>query len=347
MGGAVAVVTVTGGGVGAWVGSRDRRVAEGTRGAPWSATHPLPNADASVEPVPGTRPELTPVKDHYRIDINTRSPVVDADSWRLRIGGLVNAPGEWALSELRSRYAPLSQFVTLACISNPVGGSLVSTQRWTGVPLRRLLSEVGPLPAATHLRLTSRDGFFEVLSLEEARRDERIMLTYAWDGLPLPPEHGFPIRIYIPDRYGMKQPKWVESIELLDHEEEGYWVQRGWNREARMKATAVIDVVEADEGMTDPQGAHLVPLGGIARAGDRGISRVQLRVDDGPWIDAELRDPLSETTWVLWRFDWAFQAGSHTFTVRCFEGDGTPQVAEASGPAPSGATGLDRKEMSG
>lgn len=345
VGGAVAVITVTGGGVGAWLETREENGAQGGGEAPWSAGHPLPNADAEVQPVAGTRPELTPVGDHYRIDINTRPPSVAVEGWRLRIGGLVGRPGEWTLPDLRNGYEPLNQFVTLACISNPIGGSLVGTQRWTGVPVRRLLDEVEPRTAATHLLIRSVDDFFEVVPMEDAVRDERIMLTYAWDGLPLPPEHGFPLRIYVPDRYGMKQPKWIESIELIDHAEEGYWVRRGWDREARMKATSVIDVVAADQAGPGSGGGTVVPVGGIARAGDRGISRVEIRVDDGPWEEALLREPLSEKTWVLWRYAWPFQAGKHTFTVRCYEGDGTPQIAQPSPVSPSGATGLDHEEV--
>jgi DMSO/TMAO reductase YedYZ molybdopterin-dependent catalytic subunit len=345
VGGAVAVITVTGGGVGAWLESRKGKAASGNVDPPWSADHPLPNADARVQPVRGTRPELTPVKDHYQIDINTRPPSVDVEGWRLRIGGLSDRPGDWTLSDLRNGYEPLHQFVTLACISNPVGGSLVSTQRWTGVPLRRLLEEVGPQATATHLRIRSVDDFFEVVALDDVMADERIMLAYAWDGLPLPPEHGFPLRIYIPDRYGMKQPKWIESIELMDHAEEGYWVRRGWDREARMKATSVIDVVAVSEAGPGAGGDGVVPVGGIARAGDRGISRVEIRVDDGPWEEARLREPLSDKTWVLWRYAWTFQPGAHTLTVRCAEGDGTPQIAEPSPVSPSGATGLHHADV--
>jgi DMSO/TMAO reductase YedYZ molybdopterin-dependent catalytic subunit len=345
MGGAVAVITVTGGSVGAWVGATRRRPPPGSGGTPWSATHPLPNADASVQPVRGTRPELTPVEDHYRIDINTRPPAVDEVYWRLRIGGLVDQPSEWTLAELRDGYEPMHQFVTLACISNPIGGSLVSTQRWTGVPLRLLLEEAGPGATATHLRIRGADDFFEVASLEEVMADERIMLTYAWDGLPLPPGHGFPLRIYIPDRYGMKQPKWIESIELIDQDEEGYWVRRGWDREARMKATSVIDTIGVDMMISAADETTLVPVGGIARAGSRGIAKVEVRVDNGPWTEAEIRDPLSSTTWVLWKFEWPFQAGDHTFAVRCIEGDGTPQIEARSPVSPSGATGLHHEEV--
>jgi DMSO/TMAO reductase YedYZ molybdopterin-dependent catalytic subunit len=173
------------------------------------------------------------------------------------------------------------------------------------------------------------------------------MLCYEWDGVPLTREHGFPLRIYIPDLYGMKQPKWIESIEALDHWEAGYWVKRGWDKTAHMKATSVIDAVAMDMTIIHAgQKTVILPIGGIAHAGARGISKVELQVDGGPWQAAALRRPLSELTWVIWRYDWAFEHGKHTFTVRCFDGAGTLQIISVSPPEPSGATGLyDKTEM--
>ncbi len=136
----------------------------------------------------------------------------------------------------------------------------------------------------------------------------------------------------------MKQPKWITAIEAIAEDEDGYWVVRGWDKEARVRATAVIDVV-ADDLRHTRDGMTLVPIGGIAYAGARGISAVEVRVDDGPWQPAQLRQPLSDTTWVLWRYEWPFVAGRHTFSVRCQEGDGTPQIEARAGTFPSGATG--------
>jgi DMSO/TMAO reductase YedYZ molybdopterin-dependent catalytic subunit len=309
---------------------------------PWSATHTLPNAGAAVKPAPGTRPEFTPLERHYRIDIDTTPPKIDGMMWRLKIKGLVDRPLSFTLDDLR-RYEPMHQFVTLSCISNPVGGDLIGTTRWTGVSLKSFLLDLGLKPNATHLKITSADGFWEVLSLETVRADERVMLAYAWDGLPLLADHGFPLRVYIPDVHGMKQPKWIESIEAMDHWEPGYWVIRGWDKVAKMKATSVIDTVAVDMTIIGADHRKLVPIGGIAHAGARGISKVEVQVDSGPWQTAEIRTPLSQTTWVIWRYDWPFQAGKHTFTVRCWDGSGTPQIVEAMPPAPSGASGLFSK----
>jgi DMSO/TMAO reductase YedYZ molybdopterin-dependent catalytic subunit len=187
----------------------------------WSATHPLPNANAPVEPAPGTRSELTPLERHYRIDINMIPPKVDEQNWRLQVAGLVENPLAFASEDLH-RYEPMHQFVTLARISNPVGGDLIGTTRWTGVSLQQLLPNLRLKPGATHLKIRAADEFFEVVSLDAVKADPRIMLTYLWDGVPLKREHGYPLRIYIPDLYGMKQPKWIDSIEAIDHWEPGY-----------------------------------------------------------------------------------------------------------------------------
>jgi DMSO/TMAO reductase YedYZ molybdopterin-dependent catalytic subunit len=340
LGEASAMITVAGAVVGALPShERDLKHSGAAGSIPWSENHPLPNADAAVKPAPGTRPELTPLESHYRIDINTEPPIISEDSWTLRITGLVERPMRLTLKDLR-RYDPMHQFVTLSCISNLIGGDLIGTTRWTGASLQRILQDVRPLSNATHIKITAADDFYEVVALDTIRQDARVMLTYAWDGLPLAAKHGFPLRIYIPDLYGMKQPKWIQSIEVIDHPEEGYWVKRGWDAVARMRATSVIDTMASNMMIAEGSGRSVIPLGGIAHAGARGISKVQVRVDEGSWRDALLRTPLSRTTWVIWRYDWQFKAGRHNFTVRCFEGDGTPQIATEAPPYPSGATGL-------
>jgi len=340
--GYTATITVSGAMVGILSERHSRMKLEGLM--PWSATHTLPNAGAAVKPAPGTRPEYTPLERHYRIDINTTPPKIDGMMWRLKISGLVEKPLSFTLDQIR-RYEPMHQFVTLSCISNPVGGDLIGTTRWTGVSLKSLLPDLGLKHNATHLKISSADGFWEVLPLDAVRSDERMMLTYAWDGVPLLESHGFPLRVYIPDVHGMKQPKWIESIEATDHWEPGYWVVRGWDKVARMKATSVIDTIAVDMTIISADQRKLVPIGGIAHAGARGISKVEVRADDGPWQEATLRTPLSQTTWVIWRFDWPFRPGRHNFTVRCYDGSETPQIVEASPPAPSGASGLFSKSQ--
>ena len=211
--------------------------------------------------------------------------------------------------------------------------------------MKDVLADVGLKPEATHLRITAADDFDEITSIDLAMNDDRVMLCYAWDGLPLEVKHGFPLRIYLPNHYGMKQPKWITRIEAIPAWEEGYWVRRGWDKDALMKATSVIDTI-ATEAIYERDGAQFVPIGGIAHAGDRGISTVEIKVDDGDWTPALLRKPLSETTWVIWRYDWPFSEGLHTFTVRCVDGDGVAQVEDVAPPRPSGATGLDTIDRS-
>ena len=346
LGGSAAAITVVGAVVGELSEARRREalMKAGSEPVRWSTLHSLPNLNDPVKPAPGTRPEFTPLERHYRIDINTIPPAVDEQQWRLKITGLLEEPLALTLEDLR-RYEPMHQFITLSCISNPVGGDLIGTTRWTGVSLQLLLAEMRLKPAATHLKIRSADKFFEVVSLEAIKKDGRIMLAYAWDGVPLKREHGFPLRIYIPDIYGMKQPKWIESIEATDHWEPGYWVERGWNKVAQMHATSVIDTVAMDMNIIRTDQRKLVPIGGIAHAGARGISKVEVQVDYGPWEQAALRTPLSQLTWVIWRYDWPFRSGKHTFTVRCYEGGGTPQITTPSPAEPNGATGLNTRSM--
>jgi DMSO/TMAO reductase YedYZ molybdopterin-dependent catalytic subunit len=338
LGGGAAALAVFGTAAGSLI-----RRKEGVSLTRWSSTNPLPNAGSDVKPVPGTRPEFTSLENHYRIDIDTMPPKISLNSWRLHISGLVKKNIALTMQELMA-YPAMNQFVTLECISNYIAGDLISTTRWTGVSLQELLPAFAPDSRATHLKITAADGFTEFLSLEEVHNDQRIMLCYAWDGVPLFHNHGFPLRVYVPDRYGMKQPKWITHIDVTDYSGNGYWVKRGWDREARIRATSVIDTVAVDNIYTDSDGVKKLPTGGIAFAGARGISAVEVRIDEGPWSKAELRTPLSSTTWVIWKYDAPYEKGRHSFTVRCFEGDGTPQISAYSKPHPSGATGLHKVE---
>jgi DMSO/TMAO reductase YedYZ molybdopterin-dependent catalytic subunit len=299
----------------------------------------FPDRPGATEPAPGTRLEYTPVADHYRIDINLRPLRIDGEAWRLPITGLVDRPLSLTLQDLRNFAEQQHLFITLACISNPLGGDLIGTTRWSGVSVRRVLHDAGVRPQAGFLKLTSGDGFYETVPLDLINSDERVMFTYSWDGKPLPAAHGFPLRIYIPDRYGMKQPKWIVKAELIEKDEPGYWVVRGWDKMAQMKATSVIDTVAVDSSI-ERDGQRLVPIGGIAHAGARGISRVEIQIDDGDWVPAVLRPPLSGLTWVIWRYDWPFQAGQHLFRVRCFDGAGVAQIEVPQEPHPSGASGI-------
>ena len=344
LGGAAAAVTVVGAGLGSLFGQRSD--AERLAAIPTSDVElppGLPNADDPVRPAPGTRPEYTPLADHYRIDISALPPRIEGETYTLPITGLVDNPLELTLDDIRA-YDSVDQFVTLACISNRVGGDLIGTTRWTGIPMQRILADAGLQAEARYLRIYGADGFDETVDIESINNDPRIMLTYAWDGQPLTQDHGFPLRIYIPDRYGMKQPKWITRIDVVAGYEDGYWVRRGWDEVARMLSTSVVDTVAVGAAYEDG-GALRIPVGGIAHAGARGIARVEVRVDDGEWAEAELRRPLSGTTWVIWRYDWPFAEGRHTFAVRCVETNGVPQNPNSAPPRPSGATGIHTRTV--
>lgn len=350
LGGTAAAITVVGSGLGAFLASTERRrqedalVASGTHKSEGTGLSPFPNADDPVVAPPGTRPEYTPLKDHYKVFIELEPTVIDSTTWKLPITGLVDNPLMLTLEDLRTKYQPRHQYITLSCISGRVGTSLIGTTMWTGASLQEILTEANVRSKARYLNIVSADGFHESVDLDLIASDERIMLCYAWDGTPLSVDHGSPLRIWLPDRYGMKQPKWITGIVVTDEYQQGYWVERNWDEIAQVKTTSVIDTVAVD-AIIENGSQKLVPIGGIAFSGDRGISKVEVRVDGGSWEPAQLRAPLSETTWVIWRYEWPFEAGTHTFEVRSAEGDGTPQIEEERASRPSGATGIHMESV--
>ena len=349
LGASTALITVAGAGLGLFLQRREdeRLAAESldamTHNAEPGTDSPFPNANDPVVPVPGTRPEYTPVKDHYKVFLETQPTLIDGATWVLPITGLVDNPLMLTLDDFQTRWESFDQYVTLSCISGRIGTSLISTTQWTGVSVQDVLKDLGLRDGARYLYISSGDGFYETVDIDLILSDRRIMFCYAWDGNALPKDHGFPLRIWIPDRYGMKQPKWITEIEVTDEYKEGYWVERNWDEVAQVKTTSVIDTVAVDH-IIETGDERRVPIGGIAFSGARGISNVQVRVDGGQWQDAELRSPLSETTWVIWRYEWPFTAGEHLFEVRCRELDGTPQIEERTNNRPAGATGIHSVE---
>lgn len=301
-----------------------------------AASPPAAELAKRVPPVPGTRPELTKTSEFYRIDINLKPPAIDGASWRLKLGGLVERPLALSLDDIRSKPRQ-TQALTLSCISNPIGGDLIGTGFWTGTPFKGILDEAGLKPGVLEIAIEAADGFYESVPLAEAL-DPRTLLVYDMDGRPLTAGHGFPLRIYIPGRFGMKQPKWITSLEAIDGRRIGYWVERDWSPTAPVLTTSVIDAVDL-KGSGGASG--LVPVGGIAYSGARGISRVEVRADDGPWEKAELREPaLSPLTWVQWRYEWPATPGKHMLQVRAYDGTGQVQIESERGTYPDGATGL-------
>jgi DMSO/TMAO reductase YedYZ molybdopterin-dependent catalytic subunit len=316
-----------------------RRASTSPRTPAVPTTSPVQSA-SRLTPVPGTRPELTPTEHFYRVDIDVIPPVIERASWRLELGGLLARAGTLTLDDLRARPA-LTQIVTLECISNPVGGDLIGTCPWTGCSLGALLDELGVSPGARALSLEAADGYHESVDLADAH-DPRAMLAYAMNGEPLTAEHGFPLRLYLPNRHGMKLPKWIRRIDAVADPKPGYWVERGWSATAIPHTTSVIDTARS----TGEGSSRRLSIGGIAYAGARGISRVEVQLDGGPWQPAQLRTPaLSQLTWVQWRLDAPVAPGSHTIRVRAYDGAGAPQDTAVRPPHPDGATGLHEKTI--
>ncbi len=304
---------------------------------PTPASVPTQAAEAAVRDrvpaAPGTRAELTATQDFYRVDINALPPVVDKATWKLDVLGLFDRPRSLTLSDLAA-YPAVTQTITQSCISNPIAGDLIGTVNYTGARLRDVLKDLGIRPEARALNIKAADGFYESVVMEDML-DPRTLLVYGLNGATLPVDHGFPLRIYIPNRYGMKQPKWITSIEAIDHNGPGYWVERGWSLTAFPQIISVIDTVAKDKVENGR-----IPIGGIAWAGDRGIKKVEVQVDGGDWVEAVLRTPpLSPLTWVQWRYDWPSKPGSHKFTVRATDGTGTLQNPTSVDTYPDGATG--------
>lgn len=295
-------------------------------------TAATPPTSTATSPVPGTRPLITPNDRFYRVDIDLLPVVVDGSTWKLHTLGLFERPRSFTLSDLTA-YPRVTVPWTLGCISNPVGGDLIGNTYWTGLRLRDLLRDLGLKPNAQQLRIQALDGFYESVEMADML-DPRTLLIYGMNGESLPAPHGFPLRILVPNRYGMKQPKWIASIAAIDREGTGYWVDRGWSKEAYPQIVSVIDVVAKDEAT-----GGKVPVGGIAWAGDRGIASVEVQVDDGPWQPASLVPPLGTLAWVQWRYDWPATPGPHTLRVRATDGTGARQVEQPSDTYPNGATG--------
>jgi len=339
---ASAAITVAGVGLSAFLGE-DGQIDSMAHEVDENSGKIFPNSDDPVMAAPGTRPEYTPVKDHYQVFIRTEPSVIPAEGYVLPVMGMVDNPLFLTLDDIKNNYPARDQYVTLSCISGRIGTSLISTTQWTGASMQDILADAQVQEGARYLHITSEDGFYETVDLDLIASDERIMLCYGWDGNNIPVGHGFPLRIWIPDRYGMKQPKWIVGMEVTDEYIEGYWVERKWDEVAQTKTVSVIDTVAVNSVFNDGD-QQFVPIGGIAFAGARQISKVEVRVDGGDWQEAKLRAPLSETTWVIWRYDWPFEAGQHLFEVRCAEGDGTPQIEEVEDARPSGATGIHSVE---
>jgi DMSO/TMAO reductase YedYZ molybdopterin-dependent catalytic subunit len=264
--------------------------------------------------------------------------VVDWRSWRLAVGGLVQRPLALSFDELQRRFELVSEYAVLTCISNPIGGPLVGNSLWEGVPLGELLDVAGASPGAWGLAVSCADGYTAGIPLAAARHPGSLV-AIAQDGQPLTSDHGFPCRLRIPALYGMLNPKWVTDIRVVATPSTGYWVQRGWSRTAVVRTESRIDTP------TGARAGQATWIAGIAWAGARGISRVEVSTDAGrSWQRARLHQPLSSWAWTQWAYPWTPLApGSHELIARATDGLGQVQDAQVRPPHPSGASGYPRR----
>ena len=287
--------------------------------------------NGAIEPV-------TPIDRFYVVTQNLVDPEVRRDAWQLEIGGDVMKRRVYDFEAI-SGLSPVIQESTLACISNPVGGGLMSNAVWKGVQLRRLLEEAGPKPGVVDVVFHGVDGYTDTFPLDKAM-DETTIVAYEMNGQPLPRRHGFPARIIVPGLYGEKNVKWVNRIELSTNEEEGFYEQQGWgpsfvvNTQSRFTAPA----------FDQPLPMAPVVLSGTAFGGDRGVSKVEVSADDGAtWQPATITYPGTRLTWSLWSHTWVpTRPGEHRLVVRTVDGGGTPQVSQDRTSGPEGATGYHR-----
>lgn len=278
---------------------------------------------------------ITPNQYFYVVSKNALDPVVNAGQWQLELAGLVRGPRTWSYEQIRA-LASETRAITLECISNGVGGNLISTAVWKGVTLQTLLDAAGGTPpAGTHVVFTSVDGYHSGLSLADLLQ-ARTLLAYEMNGVPLPHRHGFPLRAVVPGRYGEQSAKWVTRIDVLDYDFKGFYQSQGWSA-AQLETTSRID---------SPR--HAIPfgpviVGGIAFAGIRGITKVEVSVDGGStWHVTTVAPPLSDQTWVFWNWHWhPASRGAYTLVVRATDGTGVTQTPTQRGTVPDGATGWD------
>ncbi|MDN5859181.1 MAG: molybdopterin-dependent oxidoreductase [Pseudonocardia sp.] len=285
----------------------------------------------------GTPTFFTSNADFYRIDVALRVPSVSASDWSLRLHGMVDNPISLSFSDLMSR--PLvERDITLTCVSNPVGGDLISTARFVGVELRPLLLEAGIRPGADQMFSTSIDGWYTGTPTDVLLEPDRgALLAVGMNGEALPLEHGFPVRMVVPGLYGyVSATKWVVDLEATTFAaKQGYWLQRGWAQKAPIKTQSRIDV---------PSGFAQVPAGrvtvaGIAWAQPVGVGKVEVRIDGGPWQAAELSAAVNPDTWRMWRTSFELEPGLHQATVRTTDARGVVQTQERADPIPDGASG--------
>ena len=325
------------GGAARWLRSQGAATAERLKIVLPRATKPLPNPPAAVElGVAGAAPFFTPTSEFYRIDTALTVPRVDLSTWTLEVMGQVNNPITLSYEQLLER-PMIEADITIACVSNEVGGDLIGTARWLGCRLDDLLKEAGVSATADQIVGRSVDGF--TAGFPTALLDGRdALVAIAMNGEPLPAKHGFPARLIVPGVYGyVSATKWLSQIELTTFEAfQGYWIPRGWSVDGPIKTQSRIDTPRNGSRVT---AGSTVPIAGVAWAPIRGISKVEVRIDNGEWQEATLGQEYQKTTWRQWKLDWTPSSGEHKIAVRATDGEGATQTDQIAPVAPDGATG--------
>ncbi|MGH8926872.1 MAG: molybdopterin-dependent oxidoreductase, partial [Acidimicrobiia bacterium] len=322
-------------GIGRLIFSAGRAAAsqQGDVSLPTTPRPTIPTA-ASFDDLAGITPVVVPNEDFYRIDTAIVVPRVDLADWTLSFTGMVDRPHTMTFDEVME-LPMVERYITLSCVSNPVGGPLVGNARWLGVPLSDLLERTGVQAGAEQLVARSVDGFTVGFPIEAALDGREALLAVGMNGLALPIEHGFPARLVVSGLYGyVSATKWLSEIELTTWDGfDAYWVPRGWSKEAPIKTQSRIDtpVGRMDSGERF--------IAGVAWAPHRGISKVEVQIDNGEWTEAELSEPLSGDAWRQWRLSYDFVTGSHRIRVRATDGTGITQGEAPVPPAPNGAEG--------
>ncbi|MFP5345876.1 MAG: molybdopterin-dependent oxidoreductase [Actinomycetes bacterium] len=295
---------------------------------------PLPKG--AQAPVAGMPPFVTPADTFYRVDTALLLPEVEASGWRLRVHGMVEREVRLDFQDLM-RSDLVEAWVTLCCVSNEVGGPLVDNARWLGLPVRQVLARAGPKAGADMVLSTSADGFTASTPLSVLTDDRNALLAVGMNGRPLPVAHGYPVRMVVPGLYGyVSATKWVVDLQVTRFADRtAYWTDRGWAPRGPVKTMSRIDV----PGPSAQVAAGTVAVGGTAWAQHRGISRVEVRVDGGPWQDATLSDDVGVDSWRQWWFRWGAQPGEHRLEVRATDGTGAVQTGDEAAPFPDGASG--------
>ncbi|MET7477028.1 molybdopterin-dependent oxidoreductase [Streptomyces sp. NPDC005648] len=302
--------------------------------APSSPAPPLP-AKASAG-VPGVKPFVTRNADFYRIDTALTVPQMEPKDWRLRIHGRVRRPLTLTYEQLLAM-PMVERYITLTCVSNEVGGELLGNARWLGVRIEDLLAEVEPDAGADQVVSRSVDGYTAGTPTAALRDGRDALLAVGMNGEPLPVEHGFPVRMVVPGLYGyVSATKWLTELELSSFSDfSAYWVRRGYAEQAPVKTQSRIDTPAAGRRLSRGQ----VMVAGVAWAQHRGVSAVEVRVDDGPWQPARLAAAASADTWRQWSWPWQATPGRHRLQVRATDSTGQVQSGKKHKPLPDGATG--------